>query len=133
MPVLFEGRDKAAEADLATVGEELGDLGDSANVLPSVLRGEAEVVVEAGADVVAVEAVGGDAQIDEKSLELKSDRGLAGTRQSRQPNGAAPETADCAKGSTTLQTRHVVRLEGDVRAGLKERISDDYYFFFNSL
>lgn len=52
--------DEARDGDAGAVGEELGDLGDAADVLRAVGGREAEVAVEAEADVVAVEAVGGE-------------------------------------------------------------------------
>ena len=53
----------------AGVGEELGHLADAADVLGAVLGGEAEVLVEAVADVVAVEHVGQVPALDQGVLE----------------------------------------------------------------
>ena len=52
--------DEARNGDGAAVGEELGDLGDAPDVFFAVLGAEAEVFVQAEADVVAVQAVGGE-------------------------------------------------------------------------
>lgn len=60
------GRDEGGDGDGGAVGEELGDLGDAADVLVAVLLAEAEVFVETEAHVVAVEAVGGDAALAEQ-------------------------------------------------------------------
>lgn len=57
------GGDEGGEGDGGAVGKELGDLGDAADVLVAVGLGEAEVLVEAEADVVAVEAVRGEAEV----------------------------------------------------------------------
>ena len=51
-------RDEASDGNGAGVGKQFGHLGDAADVFLAVLRGEAEIFVEAEADVVAVETVG---------------------------------------------------------------------------
>jgi hypothetical protein len=73
----FVGADEARERDDARVGEELAHLADAPDVLLAVLGAEAQVLVEAHADVVAVEAVGGDAGVDERLLEGDGDGALA--------------------------------------------------------
>ena len=60
-----------------------GDLGDAADVLDPVGVGEAEVAVEAVADVVAVEQVGAHAERVQLRLDDVGDRRLAGTRTAR--------------------------------------------------
>src|SRR5204863_515073 len=62
--------------------------GDAADVLDAVLRGEAQVLVEAVADVVAVEQVGVPAGGGEALLDPIGDGGLAGARESREPQHA---------------------------------------------
>jgi hypothetical protein len=119
-PVLLEGRDEAAEAYLSAVGEELGDLSDPAYVLLAVDGTEAEVAVQARAHVVAVEAVGRYPEVHEDRLDLEGDRGLPGPGESRQPDGAAAEAPHGPEDPTALHPGHVVRLEGDVRAGLQQ-------------
>jgi hypothetical protein len=52
--------DEAGDCKRAAVSEQLRDLGDAADVFFAVFRAEAEVLVEAEPDVVAVEAVRGD-------------------------------------------------------------------------
>lgn len=81
--------DEAGDGDGAAVGEQLGDLGDAANVLVAVLLGEAEVLVQAEAHVVAVEAVGGHAQVQEVLLQGGGDGGFARGGEACEPDGEA--------------------------------------------
>ena len=53
-----ERADEGGEHDQAGVGHQLGDLADAADVLDPVGLGEAEVLVEPVADIVAVEQEG---------------------------------------------------------------------------
>jgi hypothetical protein len=55
----------------------------------AVLGGEAQVLVEAHADVVAVEAVSLDAPLEQELLERHGHGGLARRRQAGHPHGAA--------------------------------------------
>ena len=71
------------------VGEQLRDLGDAADVLGAVLGREAEVLVQAVADVVAVEHVGELAPLDERLLRGHRDRRLPGAREAREPERGA--------------------------------------------
>lgn len=52
--------DEARDSYGAAVSEELGNFGNATDVLFAVLGAEAEVLVQAEADVVTVEAVGGE-------------------------------------------------------------------------
>ncbi|KAJ3504335.1 hypothetical protein NM208_g16352 [Fusarium decemcellulare] len=52
------------------------------------------VLVEAEADVVAVETVGGDAEVEEVLLEGSSDSGLARGRKAGEPDGEAALTTE---------------------------------------
>jgi hypothetical protein len=54
VPVLAVGRDEGGNGDGVGVGEELGNFRDAADVLVAVGLAEAEVFVQAEADVVAV-------------------------------------------------------------------------------
>lgn len=103
------GRDEGGDGDGGRVGEELGDFGDAADVLVAVLLGEAEVLVEAEADVVAVETVGGDAKVQQVLLEGRGHGGLARGRETGQPDG---KTA-LATGLVALTARKR-RVPGDV-------------------
>lgn len=80
--------DEAGDGDGARVGEQLGHLGDAADVLLAVLGREAQVLVQAEPDVVAVQAVRALAVwlADERLLERHRDRGLAARRQAGQPD-----------------------------------------------
>jgi hypothetical protein len=74
------GRDEGCDGDGARVSEELGDLGDSANVLLTILGAEAQVLVQTEADIVAVQTVGSEVVgVAEKCLlKCDGDGGLAG-------------------------------------------------------
>lgn len=64
-------------------------LGDAADVLVAVLLGKAQVLVQAEAHIVAVEAVGGQADVEEVLLEGGGHSGLARGRQAGEPDGEA--------------------------------------------
>lgn len=80
LPIPTIRTDETRDGDTAAIGEELRDLGDAADVLGPVGGAEAEVLVQAEADVVAVEAVGvqvvGGAE--EGLFERDGDGGFAG-------------------------------------------------------
>ena len=69
-------------------------LGDPADVLIAVLLREAQVLVQAEAHVVAVEAVGGHAQVQQVLLERRRDRRLARRREPREPDRVAALAAE---------------------------------------
>ena len=73
----------------AGVGEQLGHLADAADVLLAVGGGEAQVLVQAVADVVAVEHVGQVAALDQGVLEGEGDGALARAAQAGEPDGRA--------------------------------------------
>lgn len=81
--------DEAGEGNGAAVGKQLGDLGDAADVLVAVLLGETQVLVQAEANIVAVEAVGGEPEVQQVLLEGGGDGGLARCRQAGEPDGEA--------------------------------------------
>lgn len=60
LTVLAIGRDKRGDGDGVAVREQFRNLRDAPDVLIAVRLAEAEVLVEAEADVVAVQSVGGD-------------------------------------------------------------------------
>ena len=74
---LSEGRDEAGDAHQTGVGEQLGDLGHAADVLLAVHGGEAQVLVQAVADVVSVQRVAGDVLRHQELLQCKAEGGLA--------------------------------------------------------
>src|SRR5205823_1061303 len=82
-------RDERRQRHKARVGEELRDLADPADVLGAVGGGEAEVLVETVANVVAIEDVGAHAARAEVLLERDRDGGLPRAGESREPDGAA--------------------------------------------
>lgn len=84
-----EGGDEGGDGDGGRVGEELGDLADAADVLLAVGLGEAQVPVQAEADVVAVEPVRGHAEVQQVLLERRRHRRLAARRQAREPEREA--------------------------------------------
>lgn len=64
LTVGLEWGDEGSEGDAGRVGKELCDLANSADVLDTILVAEAKILVEAKADVIAVEAVGGKALVE---------------------------------------------------------------------
>ena len=88
---LAEGGDEGDKADDSGIGEELGDLSDSADVLLSVGKGESEILVESVSDVVTVEDVCGDTLGDKVLLELHGDGGFTGSGETGEPDSAAVE------------------------------------------
>lgn len=62
-------------------------LSDTPDVLLSVLGREAKVLVQAEADVVAIESVGLETKVEEVLLESNGDGGLAGGRETSEPDG----------------------------------------------
>jgi len=110
-------RDEAGDGDAGAVGEELRDFGDAPDVFRAVGGGEAEVAVQAEADVVAVEAVGGEGVVEEVLFEGGGDGGFAGGGEAGQP--------DCEAGLVAERGAFGVR-EGGVPcyvAGLGGRVS----------
>lgn len=69
-------------------------LRDAADVLVAILLGETQVLVQAEAHVVAIEAVGGGAELQQVLLEGGSDGGLARGREAGEPEGQAALTAE---------------------------------------
>lgn len=78
---LGERRDKTGDADQPGIGEQFGHLSDSTDVLLAVQGGEAQVLVEAVANVVSVQRVAGDGVGQQVLLQSKTNGGLASTRQ----------------------------------------------------
>jgi hypothetical protein len=79
LPIPAVRTDEARDGDGAAVSEQARDLGDAPDVLGAVARAEAQVAVQAEADVVAVEAVRvqGVGRAQERLLQRDSDGGLA--------------------------------------------------------
>ena len=87
-PLGAERRDERHQHDQAGIDHQLRDLGDAADVLDPVGVGEAEVLVEAVADVVAVEQVGVAAERVQPLLDQVGDGRLAGAGQAGEPQHA---------------------------------------------
>ena len=80
-PVRPVRRDERNEDDEPGVAHELADLRHAADILSTVLRGEAQILVEARPDVVAVEDIRVNAQSVEPTDGRIGNARLAGTRQ----------------------------------------------------
>jgi len=63
-------RNEGAEGDDSGVGEKSSHFRHAADVLLSVLGGEAQVLVQPVADVVAVQTVGGDTSIIKITIKI---------------------------------------------------------------
>jgi len=82
-----EGGDEGGDEDKAGVVEELGEVGDTADVFLAAGGGEVEIGVEAGADVVAIEEVGvGGEFAVEAFFEGVGDGGFAGAGEAGEPD-----------------------------------------------
>ena len=114
-----EGRDEGDEHDEAGIGHQAGDVGDTADVLDAVSVGEAEIAVEAVADVVAVEDEGVAAQLVEAFLQRVGDGGFAGAGEAGEPEDAGRLRLLLGEGLAG----HINRLPVDV-GGAAEREVD---------
>jgi hypothetical protein len=86
-------------------------LSDPADVLVAVLLGEVQVLVQAEAHIVAVQAVRRKAQVQQVLLERRGNGRLARRRQAREPDGEARLLAQ--RGALRARQR---RVPGDVAA-----------------
>src|SRR5207302_1787790 len=99
--------------DHARIGEQPRHLPDAPHVLRARLGCEAEVGVEAVAEVVAVEQVGGSARFEQQALARGGDGRLARPGEPGEPDrGAARQT---------LLTADVAGMPDDVRAARARR------------
>ena len=80
-----KGEMKRRGDDQPGIDEQLRHLADAADVLDAVGVGEAEILVEALADVVAIERVGMRAHGGELALDQVGDGGLARAGQAGEP------------------------------------------------
>ena len=90
--------------DESRVHHETRHFGDAPDVLHAIGIGEAEVLVEAVAHVVAIEHVGMPSEREQAPLDEIRDRRLAGAREAREPQDA------CAL-ALELRTRALVDVE----------------------
>lgn len=81
-PYLRVGRYEACDAHEASVCEQLGHLCYAANILLSVLRTEAKVLIEALTDVVAIQSVARNAMANQVLLQSHAHGRLPCSRQS---------------------------------------------------
>ena len=84
-PLGAERRDEGCQDDQAGVDHQPGHFGHAADVLDAVGFGEAQVLVQAVAHVVAVQQVGVASGGVELLLDQVGDRGLAGAGQTGEP------------------------------------------------
>ena len=109
--VLLVGRDERGDGDGVGVGEQLGDLANTANVLVAISLAEAQVLVQAEADVVTVQAVGVDTTVtDQLVLQFHSDGRLARGGEAGQPDGETLLLAQLG----ALGTGEAAGVKGDV-------------------
>ncbi len=87
-PLGAERRDEGAQHDQSGIDEQLRHLADPADVLDAVGVGEAEIAVEAVADVVAVEHVGVMAPAMQLGLDELGDGRFARRREAGEPDDA---------------------------------------------
>ena len=80
-----ERRDEGGQHDQAGIHEQLGGLAHAADILHPVGIGEPQVLVQAMADIVAVQQIGVLALGGKLLFHQVGDGGLAGTRQAREP------------------------------------------------
>ena len=79
-PLGAERRDERAQHDQSGVRHQPGDLADAADILDPVFLGEAEIAVEAVADIVAIEQQRVCAARVQAGLDQIGDGRFAGTR-----------------------------------------------------
>ena len=91
----LRGRDRGDDGDVSVARQMGGDFGQSANILGAMLRGEAEIAVEAGAQRIAVEQDRRAAIAEQPAFQRARQRRFSGTRQSRQPDHRAAVTIAC--------------------------------------
>lgn len=79
-------RYKRRQGESAAIGEQQRDFGDASDILVSVSLAETEVFVEAEADVVAVETVGGVGGVEEVLFEGGGDGGFPAGGEAGEPD-----------------------------------------------
>lgn len=103
-------RDERGDCDRRRRGKQKRHLGNTTNVFLTVLRREAQVLVQTKTDVVAVQTVRRLFQVQDVLLERRGNRRLARRRKTCQPN----RNALLAQELRTLVIRHSAGVEGDV-------------------
>ena len=112
--VLAVRRDEGRQRDHAGVDEQLADFADAADVFRAVFGAKPEVLVEAHADVVAVEHHRVLAHLVEQVIDGVGDRALAGAGKAREPQ----HDPLMAVVPGTIGLRDFVFVPGDVRRDL---------------
>ena len=84
------GTDKCGDGHDAGVDKQLAHFGNTTYVLHTVGGGEAEVAVDAAADVVAVKDATEDASLLQLSLESYGDGALSGATEPGEPHHESP-------------------------------------------
>jgi len=79
------GANERGHGDDSGINKKLADLGDAADILLAIVGGKSEVLVEAVANVVAVEYVGEVAPLHQGMLEGVGHGALAGGRKAGEP------------------------------------------------
>src|SRR5690606_19161562 len=85
LPLALEGRDEGDEGDQPGIDHQPRRFTDAADILDPVRIGEAKILVEAVADVIAVEQIGMLAERMQLLLDEVGNRRLAGAREPREP------------------------------------------------
>lgn len=104
-------RDKRGDTDGGRRREQQGHLGNAADVLLTILGGETQVLVESEADVVTIHTECRLVQMQQVLLESRSNGGLAGRREAREPDAHSLLVQQLR----TLRIRHSAGVESDVR------------------
>ena len=89
-PLVAERRDQRDQNDQPGIDEQLRHLGDAADVLHPVGIGEAQVAVQAVADVVAIQQVAVAASRRQPAFHPRGGGGLARPRKAGEPQDAGP-------------------------------------------
>ena len=110
VPVGRVGADEGGQRNRASVAKEFRDLSDTTNVFPAVRFGETEVLVDAQAHVVAVEAVRQLASPEQRALQGDGDGALAAARKAGKPD----RCAFLAQDLVAVFPRYQAFLPGDI-------------------
>lgn len=81
LTIVGEGRNEAADGHHSAVGKQLGHLAHAANVFLAIGGREAQVLVQSGANVVAVQSVGRNAPGYQVRLQFEGNRGLSSSTE----------------------------------------------------
>ena len=93
-PFGAERRDERDQHDQPGIGDQMGRLDDAPDVLDPVGVGEAEIPVQAMADIVAVQRVGVPAKRQQPLLDVVGDRRLARAGQPGEPQDGRAMSLD---------------------------------------